>query len=113
MPYFSARLDFLLPPLSAPGSPRMFNGLSRRRQVTKTVFLSAVQNMSHFSMYVFKQSFISCQLCQYLGQYLAIACCISSRILAVFSCPDAQSICQLMYMYVYRRKRLHYFTGRK
>ena len=81
--------------------------------VTKAAFLSAVQNMSHFSMYVFKQSFISCQLCQYLGQYLVITCCISSRILAVFSCPDAQLICQLMYMYVYRRKRLHYFTGRK
>ena len=75
VPYFSARLDFLLPPLSAPGSPRMFNGLSRRRQVTKTVFLPAVQNMSHFSMYVFKHSSISCQLCQYLGQYLVIACC--------------------------------------
>ena len=68
--------------------------------VTKSAFLSAVQNMSHFSMYVFKQSFISCQLCQYLGQYLVIACCISSRFLAFFSCPDPQSICQLMHMYM-------------
>ena len=38
VPYFSSRLDILSPPLSAPGSPRMFSSGSIPRIVLSSVF---------------------------------------------------------------------------